>query len=621
MILGGLVVVVLAGVVLAVLARPLVSAKHEAESAQADLTAAKDALAQDHFRVARQHIRQARVHVDRAQSDVGGLGGDVWSRVPIAGTAVDDERHLVNALDQTTSAAAVGVQIYPIVSGKDARLVRGQRIDLTLLKEVANRTAVIGPHLDQAVLDLGLVKGSTPVVGASIQRATNTALGYLGPLQDSYQNNEPLLQSLPTMVGADGPRNYLLAMLNPAEQRYSGGGALSFTTMRFKDGVASFGDSVNVDDILARGDTQRWQPVAGNLFHKRPPLRVTSATLNPWWSVSSEELLRGYAKAFPGTQLNGVVGIDLQGLARLFTITGPVDLPTFGQINADNLVRTLAGSYGNFDSIDQRHQLNEELVPAFRQAFFAGGNMQEKVKSLVASAKGRHFFTYFRNPAFQHRFERVGLSGDLSRTPFDYVGVFSQNLNGSKTDYWQHRQVTSTVDLKPDGSAQVHLHISVRNDAPTYALPVPDPKTGYTTRYLQTRIGVFMPRLAEYGSTRVNGQPLAATIHRTKVASVLNRKYVEGQMMLDSAQTNTMDVTYRTPHAADLTTAGTMVYTLTAEPQDLVTPEALRVNLTWPDGYRPTDPLPTGWKATAKGATYTGSVADQTTWQIPLAQG
>ena len=619
--LGILLVVVLAGVGLALLARPLVSAKHEAEAAQTDLTAAKNALADKHIGQARRYVKQARAHVDRAQEDAGGVGGDIWSKLPIAGGAVDDERHLVGALDQTTSVAEIGLRVYPIVSGDSAGLVRGQRIDLKVLQDVVDRTSTIGPHLDRALTDLDAVQGSAPLVGDSISRAKATAISYLEPLQESYRNNEPLLSSLPSLVGADGPRTYLLAMLNPAEQRYSGGGALSFTTMRFDDGVASFGTSVNVDDILAKGNTQAWPPVPGNTFHPHPSLRVTSSTFSPWWSVSSEELLRGYAKAHPGTHYDGVIGIDLQGLAGIFRITGPIDLPTFGQISADNLVQTLAGSYGNFDSIEQRHHLNEELVPAFRTKFFEGGKMQDKVKSLVASAKGRHFFTYFRDHSVQRHFAQIGLSGDLSLTAYDYVGVFSQNLNGSKTDYWQHREVTSDVALKADGSAQVHLHISVTNGAPAYALPVPDPEIGYTTRYLSTRIGVFMPRHATYESAELNGRPVHPTLHLPKVSSVRNRKYVEAQVLLNAGQSNTMDVSYRAARGAEVTGSGSMVYTLTAEPQALVTPEALHVNVTWPAGYAPTAALPTGWQATARGATYSGPVAEQTTWQIPLAKG
>ena len=156
--------------------------------------------------------------------------------------------------------------------------------------------------------------------------------------------------------------------------------------------------------------------------------------------MSAEELLRGYEATYPGQKLDGVIGLDLQALADVFRVTGPVDLPHFGTITADNLVQTLAGSYGDFASVAVRHQLNEELVPAFRQKFFEGGRMADKLKALVDSADGRHFFTYFRDRQTQHQFARVGLSGDLARTKHDYIGVFTQNLNGSKVDYWQHRE-------------------------------------------------------------------------------------------------------------------------------------------------------------------------------------
>ncbi|HEY3528331.1 MAG TPA: DUF4012 domain-containing protein [Nocardioides sp.] len=620
-VVGVLLVVVLVLVALALMARTLVSAKHEAQAAQQDLTSAKAALSADHFGQARAYVKEARAHVDQARSDSGGLSGDVWSVIPVAGGAVDDERYLVDALDQTTSVAELGVQIYPIVSGRSAELMHGQRIDLKLLQDVADRTSAIGPHIDQALADLDQVKGSTPIVGTSVKNAKATALSYLAPLQETYRDNAPIISSLPALVGADGPRTYLLAMLNPAEQRYSGGGALSFTTLRFRDGVASFGASVNVDDILARGDQQVWAPVVGNTFHRQPALRVTSATFSPWWSVSGEELIRGYQKAFPGTRYDGVIGIDLQGLASLFRITGPIDLPSFGQITADNLVQTLGGSYGNFDSVEQRHRLNDELVPAFRQKLFEGGKMSEKVKSLAASAKGRHFVTYFRGPLIRHRFARVGLSGDLSPTFYDYIGVFSQNLNGSKTDYWQHRTVDSTVHLKDDGSARVHLHITVRNEAPPYTLPVPDPKAGYTTRYLLTRIGVFMPRNATFGDAEVNGKTYGAKLHLPTVTGVRNRKYVEGTMMLNSGQSSTMDVTYAVKNAAEVVSPSSLIYHLDVDPQDLVVPENLRVHVVWPTGFHAGGDLPDGWKATATGATYTGVVADKASWAIPLAKG
>ena len=88
----------------------------------------------------------------------------------------------------------IGVQIYPMVSGRSAQLVQGDRIDLATLKYVATRTTSLGPHLRRGSGRPRTVKGSTPVVGDSIRRATTTALDYLQPLQESFHKNAPLLQ-------------------------------------------------------------------------------------------------------------------------------------------------------------------------------------------------------------------------------------------------------------------------------------------------------------------------------------------------------------------------------------------------------------------------------------------
>jgi len=621
-VLGLLLVVIVGVVVLALLARPLLSAKHEAEQAQDDLITAKTALSHEQIAKARAYVERAQAHVTQAQHDAGGTGGDVWASLPVAGGAVHDERHLIDALDETTAVARIGVQIYPMVSGSSAQLIKGDTIDIATLHAVADRTTSLGPHLDKALADLSSVKGSTPLVGGSIKRATTRALGYLQPLQDSYDNNAPLLQQLPAMLGADGPRTYLLAMLNPSEQRYSGGASLSFTTLHADHGALSFGQTVNADDLNDHGSAQSWQPVSGNVFHRTSaPLRVTNATFSPWWSVSGEELLRGYATAFPGPHLDGMIAIDVQGLADIFQLTGPVEVPHFGQVSAGNLVKVLVGSYDRFSSPEARREVNQALVPLFRQRFLQGGHVEAKAKALVKAAQGRHFVTYFRNRPVERAFARVGLSGDLSPTPNDYLGVFSQNLNGSKVDYWQHRAVSSTVQLKPDGSAQVHLAVTVTNASPPYTAAEPDPGFGYFTRLLRTRIGVFMPRNATYESTVVDGKSMHSTLHRPKVAHVRNRKYVEGTLSLQRGRSGTVDVDYRAPRAAEVLDQHSMVYRLSVDPQDLVVPESLHVRVTWPAGYHPSGPLPSGWRQTATGATYAGSVAVQQTWEIPLTQG
>jgi hypothetical protein len=247
--------------------------------------------------------------------------------------------------------------------------------------------------------------------------------------------------------------------------------------------------------------------------------------------------------------------------------------------------------------------------------------MQEKVKALATSAQGRHFVLYFRNRAVERRFGHAGLTGDLSTTSYDYLGVFSQNLNGSKNDYFQHRDVTEAVRLRPDGSATARLEVKVSNDAPAYSLPEPDPRIGYDTRYLGTKVALFLPRQSTVESTRVNGKPADLPVHFPNVPFVKNRKFVQEPFLLNHGESATIAATYRMNRAAEVVDPLTMVYHLDIDPQDLVNPQVFHVTVAWPQGYRTDGSLPTGWKATADGVRYDGPVSTRMASSIELTRG
>lgn len=618
-----LLAIVLIVVVLALLALPLLSAHKEAKSAQAELTEAKAALSTQDFKTAKQHIKAARADVNAADGHANGFGSDVWSAVPVVGGAVHDARNLIDALSQTTQVAQIGAHVYPLAIGRHASLVQGPQIDLGTLKKVLAGTSRIGPHLDRAITDLNKVSGSTPMVGGSVTSARDSALAQLTSVKTSYDTTLPLLKSLPAIVGAHGPRSYLLTMLNPSELRYSGGAALTMQVINFSDGHFVPGGVVSVDTLLLDGAYQHWKGVPGNTFHPTEKPRVTSSTFSPWWSVSGEELLRAFNQVFPDQRVDGVIALDLQALANLFSVTGPVDvgIPHVPPLTSTNLVKVLAGSYDKF-TIYQRHHLNQVLIGAFRQKFFETGDLKAKAQALLDSAPGRHFVTYFRDPRVEQRFAKLGLTGDLAATPNDYLGVFTQNTNGSKADYWQRRHVVSNVHLNRDGSADVHLKVTVHNGAPAYKGAQPDPRIGYYTRYLGTSLGLFLPTGAKVEEASVNRNPFTAKVRTPTVKKVYNRPYFAHQMLIDSKGTRVVRVTYHVPHACASTSDGGLMYRLDVDPQDTVIPETLQVNVTWPTGYGPLT-LPTGWTSTsAQKATYSSTgVTAGLDFEIPLTGG
>jgi hypothetical protein len=570
--------VVLVG--LAMLARPMMDVKPQADAARDDLAAAEDALRAKDPDTAEVHIVSARAHVDEASSLVNGFGGDVWRWVPVAGGAIRDVRHLVDALDQATSIAEIGVDLYPDVMASDS-LVQGNQVDVPQLETILSGVRQAGLHLHAASDDLDAVRGNTPFIGDKVLAARDSARERVEPLMETYDEAAPVLEALPEVLGGDGERHYLVAMMNPAEMRYSGGATLTLALLTLEDGKATFADPTTNEDIAEAGEFIKWPKVKGNPFHVPGKTRVLNATFSPYWSQSGEELLRAWQARY-GQQCDGVIAVDLQALARLMALTGPVEVPVAGELNSENLVKVLAGSYEKYDDPDERRAINAAVVPAFRDKLFQDGRLTEKFQILADAAKGRHFAVYFRDPRLEDAFLRRGLGGDLSGTEHDYLGVFTQNTNASKSDFWQHRVVNSDVTLQPDGSADVTLTVTVQNPSPPWNHNSgEDPGFGYYTRIAGHAVAVFLPRGAEVvGQARIRDLPF-----RPVVRTVLGRPYFYRKVVLQQGAQAVLQVTYHVPHAA--TVAGDdLIYHLDVDTQGLVNPEAVEVTLHLPEGYR-----------------------------------
>ena len=150
--------------------------------------------------------------------------------MPVAGGAVKDVRHLVGALDEATSIAEIGTDLYPDLMQNDS-LVQDATVDLDQLDAILAELNRAGPHMHAASDDLDEVDGSTPFVGDAILGARDEARARIDPLRVTYDEAAPVFDALPDVLGADGERTYLVAIMNPAELRYSGGATLTLVPM------------------------------------------------------------------------------------------------------------------------------------------------------------------------------------------------------------------------------------------------------------------------------------------------------------------------------------------------------------------------------------------------------
>lgn len=573
-----------------------------AEAARADLEAARSSLEAGDSAAATAAVARAREHTDTVQRGVQGPVGLVGQWVPVVGTSVRDARHLGDALDAVISVAELGTEAFPEITGDEATFFEGGNVDIPTLERLVATAEDAEAELARARQSLTAIEATGPA-GGRLGGARDEALVQVEPLLDDLSGLMPLMRQLPEILGADGQRKYLLAILNPAEMLYSGGTALSYAPVTVEDGRVTIGKTVDTDSNRAMYQPRYWRKVKGNPFH-RGPIRVALGGMAPSWPIAGEETLNAW-RSLRGRNMSGLVAVDVVALARLAEVTGPMEVPGYGRVDSSNLVETLVGSYDDYapDEKQERKAANRALVPLFVERLLGTGQLPDKVRVLADAAAGRHFAAYFRDDAVQETLDDLAVSGDLSSTRHDYLGVFTQNAVPSKTDYWQSRTVRSDVRLRADGSARVALEVEVHNDSAPYAGPGTDPRTSYYTRWAHLSVGSFLPRRAAVERVAVDGQPI-----EFNVGDYFGRPFVRHTIELPPQARRTVRLEYDVPAAA-VRTGDELTYRLDLDPQGMVRPQAVSVRVHLPRGFA-VDDLPAGWSADGGTVTWSDDALD-----------
>lgn len=285
-------------------------------------------------------------------------------------------------------------------------------------------------------------------------------------------------QLLPAMLGADGPREYLVLFQNNAELRAGGGipGATSVITA--EAGRIGLSDQASSADFrgaaaesvvpLTEEERSLFTPILGRF--------IQNATLTPDFARSGE-IAQARWNQLTGVQVDGVAAIDPVALSYLLEATGPVELADGTELTTENAVDSLlSGVYQRF--ADQ---------PELQDAYFAAAAVAvfERVSSfdgdaglmLHALARGvdeRRILVWSGYAAEQSLLEQTRLAGRLPQTTgqASAFGVFFNDATGAKMDYYLDATIGGTSvacrnDERPETTIGFSLTSTVPADAAT----------------------------------------------------------------------------------------------------------------------------------------------------------
>lgn len=355
----------------------------------------------------------------------------------------------------------------------------------------------------------------------------------------------------PDMLGAAGPRNYLLVIQNNAETRATGGipGALAVVTL--EDGQLSLGQQ---SSATALGSFTPRIPVEGSqeaIYSTRLGKYMQDVNLTPDFPTAADTAQRMWTQA-TGNVVDGVISLDPIALSYMLEATGPVkvnspeldwvkdtDLPL--EISGQNAVATLLSAV--YAQIPDPKAQDAYFAGVAQEIFATLSSEEVDAKKLMSSvargAEEGRILLWSAVESEQKVIARYPISGAVDRqsiSPAEF-GVFFNDGTGAKMDYYVKRTVQLIKECPRDGYEQTTVRVTGTNRAPADAatsLPAyvtGGGKFGVPPGTVQTNIVAYGPVQAQIETAKLDGQKteFAPYFHGNRPVGVLAIRLAPGE--------------------------------------------------------------------------------------------
>ncbi|GAA1533467.1 DUF4012 domain-containing protein [Microbacterium ginsengiterrae] len=322
---------------------------------------------------------------------------------------------------------------------------------------------------------------------------------------------------MPAMLGADGPRNYLLIFQNNAEWRSLGGIVGAMVLVHTENGKISLESQASSSDF-----TRYDEPVVPmtddeiRLFSERPASYVQNVTLMPDFTRDAP-IIEAMWERETGIAIDGVLSLDPVALSYLLDATGPIALPTGDELTSDNAVQLLLNEvYLRYEDPAEQDAFFAVAAASVFDALTDGGvDPATLVAALSRAGEEDRLMVWNAVPEEQAILDGTTLQG--VRAPLDAgttdFGVYLNDGTGSKMDYYM--QADAGAEWCTPGEAT--LRVTLRNNAPADAANLPSYITGggnfgVPPGEVQTVSYIYLPAGAELVSATLAGSEESAPL-------------------------------------------------------------------------------------------------------------
>ena len=401
-----------------------------------------------------------------------------WARpgwlVPVVGAQLRAGDEVARSAGPAVQAAAGSADVLRL----DVLRPEAGRLDLDRVTAAEPRLAQLSDALHAAQRSVG--RARTPWL---LPPLADRLDGYDAQLASITSTSDLALlavEALPSLLGADHPTRWFIAVGNPAESRDLGGCVCTYATVIADRGAIRLERSGGVRDI---GAFEKGRSLAGldlpeRYLEYQPEIFWQNLGAYPDLPTVATAARVLWDQVAPGSPIDGVVYVDPFGLAALLKLTGPVTGPApLGQLTSDNAAKVLLEDQyaGHTDQIG-RHDAMQEATALTFDALAASQIPGPAAvgAALGPAAQGGHLLAASFNDDGQRLFDRIGASGRFPEPAGgDLASLRTSNQAENKQDAHLRRSVGYRALVNPNdrmvtATATIELHNDATADLPDY---------------------------------------------------------------------------------------------------------------------------------------------------------
>lgn len=276
-----------------------------------------------------------------------------------------------------------------------------------------------------------------------------------------FVDAKPFLKQLPSILGAEEEKDYLILFQNTAERRATGGFYTFYAVFNINKGKITIKDSSDIYDLDNSIPSHPRAPEKILAYHKNVnTFNLRDSNLSPDFVESVKLFNSLYEDSSLAIDYDGIITMDSKVLVDMLKIFGDTQANGINfsaemddRCDCPQVIYTLFDIVDrpvNYIKVDRKRILGNLMLELFYKAvgFSPSRYWGQLAQTMFTNLDEKHMLLYFKDPETQKAVEALNYAGRIRAYEGDYLHVNNVNFAGAKSNMFIDEEITSETTFE-----------------------------------------------------------------------------------------------------------------------------------------------------------------------------